>query len=196
MVQIERPISDLLREFPGEAIRLALLQTHYRQPLDFTRDGINQAKRTLDRFYGALRAAADGAALADEDNGGPGQTDAEVIAALADDLNTPLALGILHERLTALNRAAAVADKAHARTALLAAGQPLGLLAQNPEAWMRGQAGSAIAFDEAAICTRIAARTDARKARNFGEADRLRAELLAEGIILEDTAAGTIWRRA
>ena len=59
-------VHDLLREFPGEAIRLALLQTHYRQPLDFTRDGIGQAKRTLDRFYGALRAAADGAASDEE----------------------------------------------------------------------------------------------------------------------------------
>ncbi len=187
-------VHDLLAEFPGEAIRLALLQTHYRQPLDFTRDGVALAKRVLDRFYGALRATAGGTAATPAGNGlAP---DAEVIAALSADLNTPLALSVLHERLTVLNRAEAAPEKAAAREALLAAAAPLGLLAQDPAAWMRGQTGAAAEFDEDAISSRIAARAAARKARDFGEADRLRAELLAEGIVLEDTAAGTTWRRA
>ncbi|MBL8668223.1 MAG: cysteine--tRNA ligase [Rhodospirillales bacterium] len=187
-------VHDLLAEFPGEAIRLALLQTHYRQPLDFTREGVGQAKRTLDRFYGALRGA--GGAPAPGSAGKGAAADTEVIAALGSDLNTPLALAVLHERLTTLNRAEGAAEKAAARAALLAAGAPLGLLAADPAAWMRGETGAAAALDEDSISSRIAARAAARKARDFHEADRLRADLLSEGIILEDTPAGTIWRRA
>ncbi|HYN38703.1 MAG TPA: cysteine--tRNA ligase [Rhodospirillales bacterium] len=183
-------VHDLLAEFPGEAIRLALLQTHYRQPLDFTKEGIAQAKRTLDRFYGALRASTEA--------GGPGAAgpDVQVLAALTDDINTPAALAVLHDRLATLNRAGSLAEKAPARAALLAAGEPLGLLAQDAEAWLRGDTGDEAASAASSIEARIAARAAARKARNFAEADRLRAELLAEGVILEDSPSGTTWRRA
>ncbi len=85
-------------------------------------------------------------------------------------------------------------EKHRAARALLAAGEPLGLLAQDPEIWLRRAARAVI--DEAAVNAFIEARAAARKARNFSEADRLRASLLAEGIILEDTPAGTTWRRA
>lgn len=184
-------VHDLLSEFPGEALRLALLQTHYRQPLDFTREGLTQAKRTLDRFYAALRGTGDG-----EQETSVTREDSELLEALAQDLNTPAALAVLHERLATLNRATCPADKARARAALLAAAAPLGLLAADPEAWLRGHQGEAGGVDEHGVVRRIEARAAARKARNFAEADRLRAELLAEGIILEDTAEGTNWRRA
>lgn len=183
-------VHDLLAEFPGEAIRLALLQTHYRQPLDFTKEGLVQAKRTLDRFYRALRETV----APREEPTTDEEADKEVIAALAHDLNTPAALAVLHERLASLNRAGSSIERHRAGRALLAAGAPLGLLAQDPETWLRRGDGGEI--DEAAVNAFIEARAAARKARNFSEADRLRAGLLAEGIILEDTAAGTTWRRA
>ena len=97
-------VHDLLKEYPGEAIRLVLLQTHYRQPLDFTKDGIAQARHTLDRFYSALRANAEVAADVDVEADGL-ETMAAVEQALADDINTPAALAHLHDALGALNKA-------------------------------------------------------------------------------------------
>src|SRR5262245_40119 len=115
----------------GEAIRLALLSAHYRQPLDITREGLAEAKGQLDRFYGALDRTAAAA-------GEPGVAPASLRAALEDDLNTPLALSQLHEALGALNKAAGEADQRRARAALLAGGALLGLLQQEPGAWLRG----------------------------------------------------------
>jgi len=182
-------VRDLLKVFPGEAIRLALLQTHYRQPLDFTKEGIAQAKRALDRFYGALDGTPEAPVeMADADGS------AEVVDALCDDLNTPQALAVLYERLADLNRASPEA-KAGARARLVNAGSILGLLHQDPEAWLRPEdAGSSV--QDAAVEALIIDRANARKAKNFAEADRLRAELLAHGVILEDGPAGTTWRRA
>ena len=181
-------IADLLAEgIPGEAIRLALLSAQYRQPLDFTREGLKQAKATLDRFYTALRQVAGIEAAA-------GEMPLDVLAALEDDLNTPLALSHLHELATALNKAATADEKAKAKSALLAAGGLLGLLSAAPEAWFRQGTGKGELAPEA-IDQRIAARAAARKAKNFAEADRIRDELKAAGIELEDTAKGTIWKR-
>jgi len=182
-------VRELLDEFPGEAIRLTLLQTHYRQPLDFTKDKLREAKHTLDRCYGALRAAADIDADA-------GASAGAVQVALEDDLNTPLALAALHEALNALNAAGDDVAKARAKGALLAGGEVLGLLQQDPEAWFRWQAAGAETLDDNAIEAAIERRRAARAARNFAEADHIRDELAANGVILEDRPDGTIWRRA
>jgi cysteinyl-tRNA synthetase len=182
-------VRDLLAQAPGEAIRLALLAAHYRQPLDWSTEALAQAKQTLDRLYGALRdlrdvPARDGAVLA-----------RPVLDALADDLNTPAALA----ELLALGKRARTAPPEEAgalKGALLDAGLALGLLQQDPLAWFQAQTAPESGLDDTRIEALVAQRAAARAARDFAAADRIRAALEAEGVVVEDRAGGSIWRRA
>jgi len=169
-------IHELRQHWPGEAIRLALLQTHYRQPLPWTEAGLREAKHHLDAWY-ALTAEVE-----------PGMLCADVMDALADDLNTPKALAALHE----LRSEAAKGAKA-AAACLKASAQMLGLL-QLPAAEWRDWRPAALAIDEARVTSLIAARNAARKAKNFAEADRIRDELAAMRIELKDSKDGTTWQ--
>ena len=165
---IVTPAELLAQGHRGETLRLALLSAHYRSPLPWTESLIEQSKTILDRLY---RYAGDAE---------PGEIDGEVIEALSDDLNTP----------AALTRLQAIKDP----TSLRASAQLLGLLPESSGSWFRYFFGMSDRVAEA-IETRIAERAEAKKARDFAAADRIREELKAEGIILEDGPSGTTWRR-
>jgi cysteinyl-tRNA synthetase len=182
-------VEDMLARAPGEAIRFYMLTAHYRQPLDWTEEGLRAARLVLDRFYLALRRVADrDAILADPPEA--------VMAALEDDLNTPLAISHLHGLVSELNKTEDPAVQAALKGDLLSSGAVLGLFQQDPERWLRGEAAADGDVGQAEIARLIAARNAARRARQFAEADRIRDELLAAGILLEDGPEGTTWRRA
>ncbi len=181
-------VRELLAKAPGEALRLCMLSTHYRQPLNWTDTGLSQAREVMDRFYTALRGSADVEAV-------EADIPAPVLAALSDDLNTPLAISHMHELAHDVNRAVTPGGKVRAKSDLLAAGSVLGIFAHDPEAWFKWQPPDARSLGEAEIEALIAARAEARKARDFSRADAIRDELAAEGVLLEDGAAGTTWRR-
>ena len=182
-------IREALAEEPGEVIRMVLLSTHYRHPLDWTADGLEQGRNNVDKLYNALRSVGPAAGTVDE------TVDPEVEAALCDDLNTPRALAALYRLVGEINRTGDEAEREKARAALRGSGALLGLLQADPETWFRG-AGQADGMSDAEIEALKAARDAARAARNFAEADRIRDVLAAEGITLEDRADGTLWRRA
>ncbi len=168
-------IREVLAEWPGEAIRLAMLQTHYRQPINWTATGLAEAKRTLDHWY----------ALAGDVS--PGMLCADVVDALADDLNTPKALAAFHEL-----RGEAAKGSAGAAACLKASAQLMGVLQGSAADWAAWRPAS-VTVDEARIDGLIAERNAARKAKNFKESDRIRDELAAMGIVLKDSKDGTTW---
>jgi cysteinyl-tRNA synthetase len=179
-------VHDLLKQWPGEVIRFAMLSGHYRAPLDWTTELLQQAKVTLDRIYGALRRvwAAEGGKA----------TYRGVREALEDDLNTPEALAAMSAIASAANTAADHNDAemmAATRADLLAAGKLLGLLTKTPKEWEQG----GDADETARIDALVAARVAARAARDWAEADRIRKALAEEGVEIMDGAGGSTWRR-
>jgi cysteinyl-tRNA synthetase len=176
-------VHDLVRQTPGEALRWALLASHYRQPLAWTVDGVSQARAALDRLYGVLRRAADVPAAADA----PSEA---FIEALCDDLNTPRANAELFA-LAGRLETGAPDDRAKAKGELLASGALMGFLQADPEVWFRGGVDASLA---ARIETLIQKRVAARAAKDWVGADALRAELTALNVEVMDSATGATWR--
>src|SRR5215468_6171564 len=168
-------IRELLADWPGEAIRLAMLSTHYHQPINWTEAGLREAKRTLDHWYAVTADVT------------PGFNCADTLDALGDDLNTPKALTSLHEL-----RGEAAKGSKPAAACLKASGQMIGVLTHTSAEWAAWRPQS-LAVDDAKIAGFIEARNAARKAKDFKEADRIRDELAAMGIVLKDSKDGTSW---
>jgi cysteinyl-tRNA synthetase len=183
-----RTVRDLLQRYRGEVLRFALLSAHYRSPLNFSSDLLDQAQATLDSLYSTLRDVQS----TDTDDA-LGLADEPFYQALNDDLNTPVAIAEIHALARQLHKAGAD-EKARLKRRILAAGHLLGILEQNPQAWLHGTAaGEGIAAEDIELL--IQQRQQAKLAKDYARADRIRDDLLAQGVVLEDARGGTQWKR-
>ncbi len=167
---------------------MALLGAHYRQPLDWSEETIRSAKRMLDRLYGAVRGidvAAEMRAAA--------EPPAALVAALEDDINTPKAMAEFFALAKELNKAVTNEDKTRLAAMMYAAGDLMGILQSDPEAWFAGHVEGDLSADD--IEALIGKRNAARKEKDFATADAVRDQLAAAGIRIEDGPGGTTWRR-
>ena len=177
-------IRDVLKSFDAETVRFYLIRSHYRTSLNYSDQNLNDARSGLKRLYTALQAAAPSNAQIDWAN----PYAARFKAAMDEDFGTPEAVAVLFDLAGEVNRSKSV-DQAGLLKAL---GDILGILQNDPIAYLQAGAG----LDEVAIQAHIQARADAKAAKNFVEADRIRKHLLEQGIELKDSAAGTTWEAA
>jgi cysteinyl-tRNA synthetase len=173
-------------------VRLGLLTAHNRQPLDWTDRLLQESRRRLDRMYAALR---DGGIAGPGVPPGDADLPVGVLAALEDDINTPEALAQLAEFVRGVNRSTDADERRRHAAQLRAGGWLLGLLQRDPEQWFAG-AVSAGGLADADIEGRLREREQFRAERRFADADRIRDELADHGIVIEDGAGGTRWRRS
>ena len=176
-------IRNLREQHPPEAMRLLLLSAHYRQPLDWSEQALTDATRTLDRYYETLRKL-------DEFDVEP-QAPEAFLDALADDLNTPQALAVLAEHVRMANAADSDDERRRLKGEILGCAQFLSLLGQSPEAWFERGTDE---LDHAAIDELVKQRDDARAARDWATADRIRDQLTEMNIVIEDDAGSSRWR--
>lgn len=189
-------LHSLLDAHPGDVLRYALLSAHYRASLAWGKDQLTQSRKGLDTFYQALRQVP---ALAESSAAEQAQMPLAAlpeafVAALHDDLNTPLAIAELHRLASAINRSSSAGEQLKLGRQLLGCGWLLGLLNQSATQWFQG-ASSADDGDADAIEQLVTERNAAKQNRDFDRADAIRQDLAERGIELEDTRDGTRWRR-
>lgn len=174
-------VNELKDSFQGEVIRLTMISTHYRQPLNWTKDNLNESKKTLDKWYTFLRNFNDGE-LKDANN------DNEIMETLLDDMNTPKAISVLHQKFKDCQSG----DKGLVSNFLYSANM-LGLLNEKPSEWLSWKKEN-LNINTAQVELLIAQRNEARSNKNFDDADRIRDELDKMGVILEDQGGETTWK--
>jgi len=185
-------IREILEKYPPEVVRYFLVSSHYRSQVDYSEENLEEAGRTLTRLYHALRGVTPAKAgdVAETDH------DRAFADAMDDDFNTAGAIAALHAVANEINQHRRDGTEEQARQSaavLVRLGAVLGLLQQDPEAFFQADTGGELSAED--IEAMIQARADARKAKDFAEADRIRDELAGQGIILDDSRAGTTWRR-
>ena len=176
-------IRDLLKEIPGEVVRMALISTHYRKPINWSNDLIKDSKKKLDRLYGAIRK------IDIFQNAEPSN---EVLLALADDLNTPKALSALFNIVKLINNSEDPVERDKYASTLMASASLLGLMTMSADEWFKTTPNGVLTREE--IEHLITQRERARKSKNFSESDRIRNDLLQKGVVIEDGPDGTEWR--
>jgi cysteinyl-tRNA synthetase len=182
-------VHDLLKIFKGETLRFLLLSAHYRQPLDWSEQELDRCKRTLDRLYAVLRNATERFGPFDAAHR-PGEA---FLDALRDDLNTPVALAELNRVARELAKAEDRTEARQLAAELLADGVLIGLLQEAPDAWFGADSDDPQSTEIEAL---IEKRNQARKEREFSQADAIRDQLTAMGVVLEDAGGVTRWRKA
>jgi cysteinyl-tRNA synthetase len=182
-------VHDLVKSVPGEVVRLALLSAHYRQPLDWSKETLDFARRMLDRLYGAVRGIEVSAEALSEAAPPP-----SFVEALEDDLNTPKAMAEFFGLARSLNKATDPAERRQLAAQMFAAGDLMGILRSDPDDWFAGHGEGELSAED--IEALLEKRQVARVARDFAAADAIRDELSAAGIQIEDGPDGTTWRRS
>ncbi|WP_417500673.1 cysteine--tRNA ligase [Marinobacter sp.] len=186
-------IREILETYPPEVVRFFLVSSHYRSQVDYSEDNLAEAGRSLARLYHALRGIEP---MRSEDVPET-EHDQRFVELMNDDFNCPGAISVLHGLANDINQHRREGREDEARQAarvMIRLGDILGILQQNPDAFFQAGTGGELTAED--IEAKIQARADARKAKDFAGADRIRDELAEQGIILDDSREGTSWRRS